>query len=167
MQNSKNKIRHVVSLSALVLLFFSASLAIAEVQMPPFSLPAARDGKTISSETFHGKALLITFFATWCPICHHEVPSFIKLQDKFASHGFSVVGISIDTGGASIVKQMMENEGINYPVLISDRITIMNFGGVTGVPESFLVNKEGNVVKRYVGYVPQDLLEKDIQTILL
>ncbi len=134
--------------------------------MPEFSLPSALDGQVVKSESFKGKALVITFFATWCPPCRQEIPTLIQLHKEYGPQGFSVIGLSVDEGGPKIVAKLVEQEKINYPVLMADRSTARGFGGIAGIPTSFLVNKKGHVVKRYPGFVPHALLEKDIKAIL-
>jgi thiol-disulfide isomerase/thioredoxin len=145
---------------------FYASIALCAVKMPDFVLPSVLDDKEISSNSFDGKTLLVTFFATWCPPCMEEVPTLIKLQKKYGNDGFSVVGLSVDQGGAVVVRQLVEKKSINYPVAMANAQTMQDFGGVYGIPVSFLVNKKGNVVKKYTGYIPQSILEKDLKKIL-
>lgn len=152
-------------LVALASLHLLPAMAAAGDAMPSFSLSSALDGKTISSDDFKGKALLVTFFATWCPPCRQEIPSLIKLQNEYAAKGFSVIGMSMDDG-ADVVVKLIKKEEINYPVLMAKAKTAGDFGGVIGIPTSFLVNREGEVVKRYPGYVPHDLLEKDVSSLL-
>jgi len=147
-------------------LFLSISSAYAAVKMPPFSLPNVVNGATVNSADYNGKTLLITFFATWCPPCMQEVPALIELHQQFSKGAFSVVGLSVDQGGADVVAKLVEKRSINYPVLMADETTARNFGGVVGIPTSFLVNKEGNVVKKYPGYVPHAVLENDIKEIM-
>lgn len=149
-----------------VCLLLSISSAQAATQMPSFSLPDAVSGTKVNSADFSGKTLLITFFATWCPPCMQEVPALMDLQQQFSKGAFSVVGLSVDQGGPDIVAKLVEKRSINYPVLMADETTARNFGGVVGIPTSFLVNKEGNVVKKYPGYVPHAILEKDITTLM-
>jgi peroxiredoxin len=153
-------------LLGLAVLLAAAGFAAAGETMPDFSLSSALDGKTVASEDFKGKALLITFFTTWCPPCRQEIPSLIQLQNDYAAKGFSVIGLSMDEKGASVVAKLIEKESINYPVLMADSKTARDFGGIVGVPTSFLINRKGEVVKRYPGYVPHSLLEKDINSIL-
>lgn len=136
----------------------------AEEAMPAFSLASALDGKTISSSDFKDKALLVTFFATWCPPCRQEIPSLIKLQNEYGAKGFSVIGMSMDDE-AEVVVKLIKKEEINYPVLMAKAKTAGDFGGVIGIPTSFLINREGVVVKRYPGYVPYAMLEKDISSL--
>lgn len=138
----------------------------ASTRMPEFALPAAVDGKVVNSGEFKGKALLITFFATWCPPCRQEIPTLIKLHKEYGPRGFAVIGLSMDAGGSEIVAKLVRGENINYPVLMANMATANNFGGVTGVPTTFLVNKSGNVVKSYIGYVPHSTLAQDIELIL-
>ena len=155
-----------VSQFMILSLFLSISSAYAAVKMPPFSLPNVVNGATVNSADYTGKTLLITFFATWCPPCMQEVPALIELHQQFSKGSFSVVGLSVDQGGADVVAKLVEKRSINYPVLMADEITARNFGGVVGIPTSFLVNKEGNVVKKYPGYVPHAVLENDIKEIM-
>jgi peroxiredoxin len=134
--------------------------------MPAFSLPSAVGGKQVNSQDFKGKTLLVTFFATWCPPCRQEIPSLIKLHNKFTDRGFSVIGLSMDDKGPKVVMKLVEKENINYPILMSDTRTENAFGGIVGIPTSFLVDRNGKVIKRYPGYVPYSMLEKDIKSIL-
>jgi len=151
-------------LLALTLLWTAAAQA--TTKMPSFALESVQDGKIVESTSFTGKVLLLTFFATWCPPCAEEVPNLIKLQHDFADAGFSVVGLSVDQQGRTPVAKFVEKKGINYPVLLAEEKTTIDFGGVYGIPVAFLVNKSGNVVKKYTGYVQPEILEKDIRSLL-
>ena len=143
-----------------------AGAAQAASKMPAFTLPSVKDGAMIKSSAYKGQALLINFFATWCPPCRKEIPDFIKLQKEYGVKGFTVIGISTDQEGASIVDKFAQKMEINYPVLLGDSAIIPAFGGILGIPTSFLINKEGNVVKRYDGYVNHQTLVNDLNAIL-
>jgi len=143
-----------------------AAQALGGVNMPAFSLPAAIDGTVVTSEKYRGQAMLVTFFATWCPECLQEIPTLKELQSKFQQQGFSVVALSVDEGGADVVARLMRQASINYPVLMADRTTTRDFGNVVALPTAFLVNKDGQVVKKYPGYTSRSLLERDIATVL-
>ena len=155
------KVSQIIALS-LLLAINSAAAA----KMPSFVLSNAMDGAPVSSADYDGKTLLITFFATWCPPCIQEIPTLMKLQQQFSNDVFSVVGLSVDEGGADVVAKLVKKRSINYPVLMADDVTARNFGGVVGIPTTFLINKEGNVVKKYPGYVPHSILERDIKQIM-
>jgi len=151
---------------ALIFTLISTVAAQAATQMPSFSLESVRDGRIVNSDVFTGKVLLLTFFATWCPPCAEEVPALVKLQKEHAAAGFSVVGLSVDQTGPASVAKFMKKQQINYPVLMAESRTTQDFGGVYGIPVAFLVNKSGNVVKKYTGYVQHEILERDIRSLL-
>ena len=140
--------------------------SLAATKMPAFSLASVRDGKMVDSSVFQGKVLLLTFFATWCGPCVEEVPILVKLHTEMVDAGFSVVGMSVDQQGPGIVAQFVEKKAINYPVLLAESKTANDFGGIYGIPVAFLVNKAGNVVKKYTGFVNHKVLEKDIRSLL-
>jgi len=144
---------------------FTAVPALSAKKMPTFSLEDVLTGKLVDSQSFENKSLLVTFFATWCPPCIQEIPSLIKLQEKYGKQGFSVVGISVDQE-KGVVRDLIARKEINYPVMMADKAVTRNFGGVYGIPTSFLVNSRGTVVKKYTGYVPQTVLVRDLKQII-
>ncbi len=150
----------------LLVTVFSTVASQASTKMPAFALTNVLDGKIVQSNSFDGKVLLLTFFATWCPPCAEEVPTLVNLQNELADSGFSVVGLSVDQQDSAIVAKFVEKRDINYPVLLAEAQTTRDFGGVYGIPVAFLVNKSGNVVKKYTGYVQHEILEKDIRSLL-
>ena len=159
--------RYVGALFAsVVCLLLVVETVSAATKMPSFSLPDAVTGANVNSSSFAGKTLLVTFFATWCPPCMQEVPDLIDLQEEYGGKGFSVVALSVDQAGPKVVKRLVERRFINYPVLMADAETARGFGGVMGIPTTFLVNRKGTVVKKYPGYVPHAVLENDIQKIM-
>lgn len=155
-------------LLTITLVFFAlmAGAAQAATKMPNFTLPSVKDGAMVKASGYQGKAMLINFFATWCPPCRKEIPSLIQLQKEYGAKGFTVIGISTDQGGTGLVDKFAQKMEINYPVLLSDSETPTAFGGILGIPTSFLVNKEGNVVKRYDGYVDHQTLVNDLNAVL-
>jgi glutathione peroxidase-family protein len=72
----------------------------------------------------------------------------------------------VDQQAQASVAKFVDKRDINYPVLLAKSQTTRDFGGIYGIPVAFLVNKSGNVVKKYTGYVQHDILEKDIRSLL-
>jgi len=157
----------VVLLAGLISLLplVPAEEAGAATKMPSFELEDVITGTSIASSTFKGKSLFVTFWATWCPPCVQEIPSLIKLQNEYSDNGFSVVAISVDQE-KRVVQKMVDRKEINYPVMMADKSVTRDFGGVYGIPTSFLVSKKGTVVKKYSGFVPHSVLVKDLQQII-
>ena len=154
-----------------LLVFFTAFMftipAIAAEKMPSFVLSAAQGGK-IKSADFHGKVLVINFWATWCPPCRKEIPVFREMQDKYGPRGFSVIGIALDEGGGRFksVRKMIKKAKINYPVALGSSKVIRAFGGVNGIPVTIFVDRQGNISNRYDGYVSKSDVVKEIEKIL-
>ena len=173
-------IRRIILCFSLILLVFTAACKdngsgsrgslttrIGEhMKMVHFNLPSASDNAMVDSKQFAGKVLLVTFFATWCPPCIQEIPTLIKLQVSYKDNGFSVLGLSVDEGGVVPVKRLIDRTGINYPVLMADNEVARGFGGVSGIPVTFLVNHKGELVKKYLGYVDHDVLNNEIKKMI-
>jgi thiol-disulfide isomerase/thioredoxin len=134
--------------------------------VPHFALPSALDGTIIDSDEYQGRVRLINFFATWCPPCLEEIPNLIDLEDRFGNDGLSVIGLSVDQGGREKVKKFVNKMKINYPVLMADEKVSSAFGGVSGIPVSFIVARDGTLIRRYLGYVDHAVLERDINELL-
>ena len=136
------------------------------MQMVPFKMPSLTDKAILDSKQLEGQVLLVTFFASWCPPCIQEIPTLIALQDSFKPKGFSVVAFSVDEGELAPLKTLIDKYEINYPVLLAEPFVTKSFGGVSGIPVTFLVNRKGQIVKKYLGYVSHDHLEEEIKNML-
>jgi cytochrome c biogenesis protein CcmG/thiol:disulfide interchange protein DsbE len=132
---------------------------------PDFALPDL-SGKTVRLSDFKGKVVLVDFWATWCPPCRKGIPEFIELQRRFEDKGFTTVGVALDQQGAAVVKPFAENFGINYPVVIGGDEVSMAYGGIQAIPTTFLIGRDGSILKSYVGYHPQSEFERAIQAAL-
>ena len=136
------------------------------MQMVPFKMSSLTDKAILDSKQLEGQVLLVTFFASWCPPCIQEIPTLIALQDSFKPKGFSVVAFSVDEGELAPLKTLIDKYGINYPVLLAEPFVTKSFGGVSGIPVTFLVNRKCQIVKKYLGYVSHDHLEEEIKNML-
>ena len=133
--------------------------------MPEWSLKDM-EGKTVRSTDLKGKVVIVDFWATWCGPCRTEIPNFIALQKKYEKQGLVVVGLSVDEDGADVVKRFARKLGMNYPVLLSDEKTREAFGGIEAVPMTFIVDREGHIAKKHLGFTDKDEFEKEIKPLL-
>jgi cytochrome c biogenesis protein CcmG/thiol:disulfide interchange protein DsbE len=124
------------------------------------------EGRDVPLRSFRGKILLVDFWATWCGPCEESIPHLIKLQERYRARGLQVLGIALDVDGARVVAPFVKKHGMNYPVLLGDEATTRAFGGILGVPTSFLFDREGKVVKRFVGVVDHQAYEAVIRKLL-
>lgn len=123
-------------------------------------------GKPVSSEDFKGKVVVVDFWATWCPPCREEIPGYIALQEKYGPQGLVIVGVSLDQAGPEVVKAFAAKAGINYPLVMGDDKIVTDFGGVEGIPTTFLIDRRGQVRDRKVGMEPKETYEKKILAVL-
>lgn len=135
-------------------------------QAPDFSLPAYQGNKLITLSDYRGKVVLVNFWATWCPPCRREIPDFIKIQERLRPQGFEILGISLDQGGAADVAPFAKDMGINYPVAIGDAAVAERYGGIRGIPTSFLLDREGRVARVFPGMIEGALLEASVKPLL-
>ena len=112
-----------------------------------------------------GKVVLLNFWATWCPPCREEIPDLIELQNKYDGR-LQIIGLSVDTGSPETVERFAEERKINYPVAIASPELEAKFGGVMGLPTSFLVDTEGRVVQKHVGLHDPVLYDREIRILL-
>ena len=123
------------------------------------------DGHTISSADWSGKVVLLNFWATWCPPCRAEIPDLIQLQDKYAGR-LLIIGLSDDVGSPEKVKQFAQQMHMNYPIVIASPELEAKFGGVMGLPTSFLLDPKGRVVQKHVGLRNPALYDAEIRYLL-
>ena len=130
---------------------------------PDFSLSSMGGQKTSMSD-FKGKAIILNFFATWCPPCKGEIPDFVELQKTYGDKGFTFIGVSLCN--AQDTKTLADKLGINYPVLIDDGKVSVAYGPVRSIPTTFVINKDGKVVNMYIGARDRATFENDIKGLI-
>jgi thiol-disulfide isomerase/thioredoxin len=123
-------------------------------------------GREVSAADFKGKIVVIDFWATWCPPCRAEIPGYISLQKKYAAKDLVIIGISLDEDGAKAVAPFAKEKGINYQMLLFNDDVVAAFGGIEGVPTTFLIDREGNIRDKKVGRVAEADYEKRILELL-
>ena len=124
------------------------------------------DGQAVKLSDFKGKVVILDFWATWCPPCRAEIPEFIALQKQYAAQGLTVVGVSLDTTGAAVVKSFMKRNGMNYPVVIGDEKIAADYGGISAIPTTFVLDRTGNIVTSHQGFASQVVFESEIRPLL-
>ena len=111
------------------------------------------EGQTISLEALlkEKKALLINFFATWCPPCQEEIPDLIELQARYSLQGFTVIGVDTEESQKKVAS-FAKKFKINYPVLLDRDASVAAAYGIVGIPTTYLIDSAGNVLGEYHGF---------------
>jgi thiol-disulfide isomerase/thioredoxin len=123
------------------------------------------DGNPVSTAAWKGKVVFVNFWATWCPPCRAEIPILIDLQNRYKDR-LQIVGVSVDDGDPTDVKQFVKEAGINYPIVMADRAIVKEYGGVPALPTLFVVNPDGNVVQKHEGLFSNELYEAEVRSLL-
>ena len=127
---------------------------------------------TVTVGDYHGKVVLVNFWATWCDPCRVEIPWLIEMQSKYGSQGFTVLGIAMDEEGKPVVAPFVAKErydvngqkqAMNYPIVVGNEKVAQKFGGLLGYPTSILISRDGKVLKRTTGLIDYDATTKMIE----
>ena len=97
------------------------------------------------------KAVLLNFWATWCPPCREEIPDLVELQAKHQNDSFTVLGVDVGESGSK-VGAFAEKMKMNYPLLLDSEMQVAESYKVVGIPTSLLVTPEGTILGEYHGY---------------
>ena len=119
--------------------------------VPDWVLPKV-DGGTLSYSDLKGKVILIDFWATWCPPCRAAIPHLNKIYNENKENGVIFVGMSLDNNPED-VKNFLTRTTVDYPIVFSDRKTMMDFG-VSPIPRVFVIDRNGVIQGDFTGYDP-------------
>ena len=129
--------------------------------------------KDVTLSGLQGKVVLINFWATWCDPCRIEIPWLIEMQNKYGDKGLVVLGIAMDEEGKSVVAPFVAKERfdvngqklpMSYTIVIGNDAAANQFGGLLGYPTSYLISRDGKIVKKVQGLVSYEEIAKAIES---
>jgi cytochrome c biogenesis protein CcmG/thiol:disulfide interchange protein DsbE len=132
---------------------------------PQFSF-SSLEGKTVAMKDLANKVVVVDFWATWCAPCREEIPHLNRLYAELKGKGFEIVGVSMDHEGADVVKEFAKELRIEYPIVMGDERDAEAFGGILGLPTTFIIDRNGNIVKKYIGLPPAADMERVIKELV-
>ena len=121
---------------------------------PDFEL-STLDGVVIRLSDYPGKIIIVDFWATWCAPCRMAVPELVELQNEYRDD-LVIIGISLDQPYTQQnLKPFIDSYGINYPIVLGTLEVVEAYGNIRGIPTSFILNQDGEIVNKFTGYVPK------------
>jgi thiol-disulfide isomerase/thioredoxin len=128
---------------------------------PGFSLSGLA-GERLNLSDYRGKVVLLDFWATWCEPCREEIPHFVELQNKYRDQGFQIIGVAMDDGPEP-VRDFYRQFKMNYPVVMGNAKTGELYGGLLGLPVTFVIGREGRIYSRHTGATDISLFDREIK----
>ena len=120
---------------------------------PDFVLPRL-DGSVQKLSNFRGSVVLVNMWATWCPPCIAEMPVLNEIARAYESRGLVVLGVAGDDDSQDVL-DFIEQDPLAFPVLLDPGGAVGTQYGITGYPETFLVDREGRLQRKFIGPLPE------------
>jgi thiol-disulfide isomerase/thioredoxin len=123
------------------------------------------DHRKLDLNAYRGKVVLLNFWATWCAPCQVEMPRFVAWQKEYGPRGLQIIGISMDDDPA-LVRGLYHKLHLNYPVAMGDAPLGELYGGVLGLPVTFLIDRNGEVRAKFEGQTDLGKMKLQWQSLL-
>lgn len=147
----KRLILGVIVVGCVLLLTLTRSRSPSSQPAPDFLLPDL-NGQVVRLSQLKGKVVLLNVWTTWCPPCRKEMPTMETLYRRLKSADFLMLAVSQDVDGQHTVVPYLQEGGFTFPVLLDVQGEVGKKYGVTGYPETFIIDRQGNVVYHHIGY---------------
>ena len=121
--------------------------------------------RKLDLRAYRGKVVLLDFWASWCAPCQVEMPRFAAWQRQYGPRGLQVIGISMDDDSAA-ARKVVEKLKLNYPVAMGDVKLGESYGGVLGLPLTFLIDRRGIIQARFSGEADLNAMEQQLKALL-
>jgi len=124
------------------------------------------DGRRFAATNYTGQIVILNFWATWCPPCLRELPELADFHRAHSAQGLTVLGASIDEPPEPALKRFLQRSSPPYPIVVADPQSRDAFGGVSQIPETWVIGRDGRVMARYLGAITRKELEQVVGPLL-
>ena len=135
-------------------------------QLAPAFTTKTIDGASVSLSQFHGKPVLLNFWATWCAPCHDEMPLLQQASDADRAQGLTVLAVDYQETNGGTIRSFLDKLGVHLPALYDAAGQIAAEYGVVGLPVSVFIDRSGKVSYIQVGQMSNQVLQQHLQPIL-
>ena len=153
----------LIVVGALLLLTVTRSRTPINQPAPDFLLPDL-NGQVVRLSQLKGKVVILNIWTTWCPPCRQEMPTMERLYQRLKSSEVFMLAVSQDVDGRNTVVPYLQEGGFTFPVLLDVHGEVGKKYGVTGYPETFIIDRQGKVVYHHIGY--NDWSQPTVETAL-
>jgi len=134
--------------------------------VPAYAAPDLA-GDSTSLASLRGRVVVLNTWATWCPPCREEMPELQAVHEELRSAGVTVIAVSIDArDDAAEIREFLRIAGVTFPVLHDADERISRLFRATGVPETFLIDREGVLRHRWIGQISRDQVRSAARDLL-
>ena len=130
-------------------------------------------GNNVALSSLKGRVVLVNFWGTWCEPCRGEIPILIAMQQKYSSKGLTILGVATNDDEKAVDPFIHNTQfnvdghqmTMNYPIVMGSDDISTKFGGLLGMPTSFLISRDGKIIKRYIGaFANADEINKEVES---
>lgn len=164
---SRAVLPRLLTMAALSLAFLTptaSSGTLIHKAAPPF-VRTGLNGQRVALTAARGHVVLLTFWATWCVPCQVEMPRFVDWQTRYGPQGLQIIGVSMDDE-ESLVRALTAQSHVNYQVLMGDAKLAKLYGGILGLPVTFLIDRHGKIAAKFKGETELNSMEQSIRALL-
>ena len=119
------------------------------------------DGKPVSLSDFRGKWVIVNYWATWCPPCLDEIPDLVQLYEDNRDT-LVVLGVDFEEVNTEYLREFVDSHMMSYPVMHMEPLPVTPLGPVQGLPTTYIISPQGELVARQEGQVTREVIEKYI-----
>jgi thiol-disulfide isomerase/thioredoxin len=167
--NGRNMIRIATLTLAILMVVFAGCNEKAKIPADAknlnFSVMDIND-RPVDMRQHYGKVVIVDFWDTWCGPCKMEIPHFIELYSQYRGKGLEIVGVAFGRNGKDAVKQFTQQNGMNYTSTLFNEEAQKMFGAPQAIPTTYIIDQQGNVVDKVVGYRDKSYFEAKIKSLL-
>lgn len=172
MRKRKNNLVLIIIIVVVVLIVMSMMLRRVRAEenirvanpAPKFELKDL-EGHDVKSSNFDDKVLIIVFWMNDDAPSQKQIQTFIELQGQYGGDEFTVIGVCLDQKPPQEIKSLARKKKINFPILLPDYKVISDFGGLKAIPTTFVIDKNHNIIQKYVGVKEKELFETDLKAV--
>lgn len=152
---------------AAIVVVFSPTRALGQDTKAPQLELRDLDGRVVRLSDYHGKVVLINFWATWCPPCRAEMPDLVRLQREHRKQGLQIIGITYPPEKKARVRRFARSIKVNYPIILGTRQIKARFSSDETLPLTIVIDRDGKITDIISGILLREEFDEKIKPLLM